>query len=267
MNYNIERIEYSITDQCNLNCAYCCHYAPIAEPYKVDINQFTRDMYELARLTEKGKYLGTLGILGGEPLIHPQFIELCITAREYLPYSRIRVTTNGLLLNKLNKRDLCILRRFDIEILISKYREEDDFDAMAKLLEEYKIVYKFCNHNNLVEFSKFSLDETGKQNITFMHNACDLWQGKKYYTCHELRDGTLYPCSQIARVDTLNKHFNLNLPDKSLSGITLHDHTLQQIVEFLNKPVIHCAYCKTNEWSTSNVGTWQKSSKSKDEFV
>ena len=114
MNYNIERIEYSITDQCNLNCAYCCHYAPIAEPYKVDINQFTRDMYELARLTEKGKYLGTLGILGGEPLIHPQFIELCITAREYLPYSRIRVTTNGLLLNKLNKRDLCILRRFYI---------------------------------------------------------------------------------------------------------------------------------------------------------
>ena len=100
---------------------------------------------EDGEFTEKGKYLGTLGILGGEPLIHPQFIELCIAAREYLPYSRIRVTTNGLLLNKLNKRDLCILRRFDIEILISKYREEDDFDAMAKLLEEYKIVYKFTD--------------------------------------------------------------------------------------------------------------------------
>ena len=99
----IDRIEYSITDQCNLNCAYCCQYAPIAERYYVHLHDFTSDIARLSDLTEDGRKLGTLGILGGEPLLHPDFIEMCFIARQYLPFSRIRVTTNGLLLNKLSK--------------------------------------------------------------------------------------------------------------------------------------------------------------------
>lgn len=267
MKYDIERIEYSITDKCNLNCAYCCHYAPIADSYYVKELQFYEDISRLSVLTNSGKKLGTLGILGGEPLLHPQFIEFCIYSRMLLPYSRIRVTTNGLLLNKLNKRDLVMLRRYDIELLISKYRKDDDFKTISKLLDEYKITYKFCNNGKLIEFSKYSIDETGNQNIEKTHINCELWQGKKYYTCHELRDGYLYPCSQIARVDVLNNHFNLNLPDKYLSAINIYTHSLDEIVAFLHKPVIHCAYCRTTEWQTSNIGTWKKSSKCKEEFV
>lgn len=260
----IDRIEYSITDQCNLNCAYCCHYAPIADKYFVDVQQFKSDIERLSKLTDEGRYLGTLGILGGEPLLHNDFIELCTFARKMLPFSRIRVTTNGLLLKYLTKPELCILRRFDIEILISKYRETDNFDEMAKLLEEYKIVYKFCSNNELVTFTKFCLDETGSQNAKISHNQCDLWQG--YYTCHELRDGMLYPCSQIARVDTLNKRFNLNLPDKLSSAINIYEATLEDLVNFLSKPVIHCKYCKVSEWNKP-VGKWKRSDKSKEEFV
>lgn len=264
MSAAIDRIEYSITDQCNLNCAYCCHYAPIAKRYFVDLSQFTRDIFRLSVLTNSGRQLGTLGILGGEPLLHPDFIEICAVAREYLPYSRIRVTTNGLLLNKLSKQDLCILRRFDIEILISKYRAEDDFDAMDKLLTEYGIVHKFCSNNELVTFTKFELDEEGKQDAEETHKQCDMWQG--YYTCHELRNGMLYPCSQIARVDTLNSCYNLNLPNKFESAINIYEWELTDIVNFLAKPVVHCKYCKISEWNKP-VGKWRKSDKAKEEFV
>ena len=260
----IDRIEYSITDQCNLNCAYCCHYAPIAEKYMVDIGRFRSDICRLSTLTDGGKLLGTLGILGGEPLLHPHFIDICIIAREYLPLSRVRVTTNGLLLNKLSKQDLCILRRFDIEILISKYRAEDDFEAMDNLLTEYGIVHKFCNNNELVDFSKYSLDETGNQDAEMAHAKCNLWQG--YYTCHELRDGFLYPCSQIARIDTLNKRYNLNLEDKYSSAIDIYEFDLDEIVKFLSETPLHCKYCKTGEW-TKLVGKWKKSTKAKEEFV
>lgn len=266
MSQVIDRIEYSITDQCNLNCAYCCHYAPIAKKYFVSLMQFKYDINRLSYLTQKGKTFGTLGILGGEPLLHPDFIEICAIAREKLPYSRIRVTTNGLLLQKLSKPDLCILRRFDIEILISKYRAKDEFlfEEMDNLLTEYGIVHKFCNNNELVEFSKFALDITGQQDVEVSRKYCDLWQG--YYTCHELRDGYLYPCSQIARVDTLNEKFDLQLPDKLLSAIDIHKSTLSEIVQFLNKPVIHCKYCKTKLWNEKR-GTWKKSTKQREEFV
>ena len=264
MTPSIDRIEYSITDQCNLNCAYCCHYAPIAKQYYVNVRNVRRDLLRLSMLTDNGRELGTFGILGGEPLLHPEFIKICTMARDLLPYSRVRVTTNGILLNKLSKQELCILRRFDIEILISKYRAEDDFEAMDKLLTEYGIIHKFCNNNELVTFTKFSLDETGNQDQIESHNRCDLWQG--YYTCHELRDGKLYPCSQIARVDTLNEKFGLHLPDSSISSINIHVNTLSDICNFLSKPVAHCKYCKVQEWNTP-VGKWKQSTKQKEEFV
>lgn len=264
MKYKIDRIEYSITDQCNLNCKYCCHYASIAKPYRVAVVSFINDMKRLSKLTKNGAYLGTLGILGGEPLLHPQFTELCVTARKYLPLSRIRVTTNGLLLHTLTKQELSILHRFDIEILISKYRDTDNFTAMSNLLDEYKIIHKFCNHNDLVVFSKYAIDETGSQDAVKTHNQCDLWQ--EYYTCHELRDGYLYPCSQIARVDTLNERYNLHLPDKQLSSINIYSASLSDILKFLKRPCVHCKYCKVSEW-TIPKGTWQKSTKTKEEFI
>lgn len=262
----IDRIEYSITDQCNLNCAYCCHYAPVALSYSVNLEQFKKDIRRLSALTINGKYLGTLGILGGEPLLHKDFIEICVKARKYLPYSRIRVTTNGLLLNKLTKQELCILRRFDIEILISKYRAEDDFDVMDKLLTEYGIVHKFCSNNELVQFCKYSIDENGSQNAKKMHEKCQLWQ--EYYTCHELRDGWLYPCSQIARAHTLKNKFGVDLPEPIENGINIHaiDLTLECIEQCLKEPVDFCRYCKVDEWDKP-IGTWKKSTKSKDEFV
>lgn len=263
----IDRIEYSITDQCNLNCAYCCHYAAIAKTYFVNFNQFESDVIRLSELTSEGKQLGTLGILGGEPLLHPDFIDICITARKFLPLSRIRVTTNGLLLHKLTKQQLCILHRYDIEILISKYRETDDFDGMHNLLTEYGIIHKFCQNGNLVEFYKYSMDENGEQNVIEAHNNCELWSGSRYYTCHELRDGELYPCSQIARAASLNEKFGTAFRVSPHDSINIHKHTLSEIQSFLTTPTLFCRYCKTKEWTTNNVGTWKRSNKVKEEYV
>lgn len=259
----IDRIEYSITDQCNLNCAYCCHYAPIAQPYSVSKQQFYCDITRLAELTAGGKYLGTLGILGGEPLLHKDFIELCVIARDFLPWSRIRVTTNGLLLNKLTKQELCVLRRRDIEILISKYREEDDFGEMDKLLTEYGIIHKFCNNNELVNFCKYAIDVKGRQGAAKSHAKCQLWQ--EYYTCHELRDGELHICSQTARIESLNKAFNLSLPTEGHS-INIYTNDINTIEKFLKEPVSFCKYCKVDEFNKP-IGTWKKSTKSKGEFI
>lgn len=263
----IDRIEYSIVDRCNLNCAYCCHYASIAANYQVSKTRFADDLQRLSEITNGGEYLNTFGILGGEPLMHPDFAELCAIARINLPLSRIRVTTNGLLLNKLSKKDLCILRRYDIEILISKYRDTDDFEAMKNLLEEYHIIYKFCQNNQLVQFYKYSLNENGTNDPIEAHNNCVLWKEQPYYTCHELRDGYLYPCSQIARLNVLNEKFGTKFEGMEQSRIYIYTATKDEIVEFLDKAVPCCKYCNTKQWDNDNKGTWKKSTKSKDEFI
>lgn len=260
----IDRIEYSITDQCNLNCAYCCHYASIAKKYFVKLISFQSDINRLSELTREGRDLGTLGILGGEPLLHPDFIEIVTYARIQLPYSRIRVTTNGLLLNKLTKPQLAILHRFDIEILISKYRETDDFDAMDKLLTEYGIIHKFCSNNELVTFCKYAMDPDGTQDPEESHRKCELWQ--EYYTCHELRDGILYPCSQIARAESLNERYGTQFIVNDFDHINIHLTELSTIESFLKKRPYFCKYCKVDEWNKP-VGKWKRSTGAKEEFI
>lgn len=261
----INRIEYSIIDQCNLNCAYCSHYASIVMPYKVTLEQFEKDMKRLSELTNEGRELGTIGILGGEPLLHKDFIELCILARKYLPYSRVRVTTNGLLLNKLTGQQLGILRRFDIEFLISKYRETDDFAEIERILNEYHLVWKWCQHGELVTFTKYRYYPESKYDANENHKKCQIWQ--QYYTCHELRDGYLHVCTQTARVESVNKAFNINLPT---CGNSMYIHTdgltLECIEKFLKEPVPMCEYCNVDEFDTA-VGKWRKSTKQRVECI
>lgn len=94
----IERIEYGrfrnvylyITEDCQLRCGHCYmgerlergNYMPVEEVYRT--------------LTVWRKMGGSkLSILGGEPTLHPNFIEICRQAKQ-LGYEKVILNTNGL---------------------------------------------------------------------------------------------------------------------------------------------------------------------------
>lgn len=81
-----------LTDRCNLECAYCNEYdneAPHPETEK--LKAWMRKLQELG--------VGRLNFLGGEPLLHPDVVELVRHARS-LGYFRVGMSTNGLLLTQ-----------------------------------------------------------------------------------------------------------------------------------------------------------------------
>lgn len=50
----IQRIEVSITDRCNLNCAYCSHYASLCKDTKdMSLRTFVNDIQRLGFLTSR----------------------------------------------------------------------------------------------------------------------------------------------------------------------------------------------------------------------
>ena len=46
---NLKSFLYEIVHHCNLNCNYCDHCAPIAEPEFVDINTYKNDLKHLKK--------------------------------------------------------------------------------------------------------------------------------------------------------------------------------------------------------------------------
>lgn len=262
----IQRIEVSITDRCNLNCAYCSHYASLCKDTKdMSLRTFVNDIQRLGFITLRGKELGTLGILGGEPFLNKDLLDMCVIAREELPYSRVRITTNGIYLLNLTGQQLGILRRNDVEILISKYLNDTSFyNEIERVLNEYHIIYKYTQGGTITNFSKFYMDETGNQFRVTSHDNCTLCKGT--YTCHELRNGYIYPCSQIVRADVLNKHFgtNFKITDKDRISINCSRFEIESFLKD-NIPDF-CRYCKTKEWN-NNQGTYTRSKDIKEEYI
>src|SRR3954452_3193427 len=80
-----------VTDQCNLDCAYCTEYDNSRPHPSID---------DLKKWVWKIRELGTMRIalVGGEPLVHPNIVELVRYCRE-LGFAT-SLTTNGFLLTR-----------------------------------------------------------------------------------------------------------------------------------------------------------------------
>src|SRR5262249_16992682 len=80
-----------ITNYCNLECPICI--VQNKHNYHMSREEFVAT---LNGLVEKEGYLDTVNLSGGEPTIHPEFLEFLDIARSYLEIGRVSVSTNGL---------------------------------------------------------------------------------------------------------------------------------------------------------------------------
>lgn len=71
-------LELITTDQCNMACRACNHFAPIMPRWMADADLVKRDCALLAKVYRPKK----MKVLGGEPLLHKDFPALVSAARE-----------------------------------------------------------------------------------------------------------------------------------------------------------------------------------------
>lgn len=97
----IQKLEYHLTNSCNLSCSGCSHYSNIISGQTKDTKDF------IINLNAWSKYLEveSFNFLGGEPFINKKILEFCDSAREILPDSTISIFTNGLLINKIQEQE------------------------------------------------------------------------------------------------------------------------------------------------------------------
>ena len=92
---------YYVTMQCNLNCAYCEDFGSRRNG-QVTQNPSFEDSQKILRVIRSG--FSRLWVTGGEPLVHPQILELLSYARNELKFQEISLITNGTLLSHVVAR-------------------------------------------------------------------------------------------------------------------------------------------------------------------
>lgn len=138
---NIPHLETDITTACQLSCVSCNHLVPLWREHGVwraDPDQVRRDLTRLATIMHAHAW----GALGGEPLLHPNLMQILSIVRASGISDRIEVWTNGLLLHKM-KDDFWYSDCID-EIVLSVYEgkhTEESLDWIIRRcdLAEYKL--------------------------------------------------------------------------------------------------------------------------------
>lgn len=264
--------EVHLVEHCNLNCAYCGHFSPIADEEFLDIEEYTLDCKRLSALFNG--QAGTINLLGGEPLLHKDIIKFMQVTRECFPHLRgddydvcgLSIVTNGLLLPKMGEEFWEAVREYRIGIRITKYPIKFDYDSVKRLCDEKGAANVFTNNTDIdgkpltKVMNKVPIDTKGRQSYTSSFLNCTVTD------CHTLKHGKLYICPMAAHAHILKKRFNLDIELSPDNGIDIYKAKNDyEIMEYLTHPIPFCRYCNIHDMEYGH--TYGISKRTPDEWI
>lgn len=242
-------VETHITNHCNLNCISCTHYAPLAEPWFKDINEYVKEIAKLAEIAKSS--LREVRILGGEPLLHPQALDFLYITRKAFPDANVELVTNGLLLPKMPDKFFKEINRNDISIYLSNYTESNYF---INILEEKVNHYRMGQKDY---FIRPGLDLHGSDKEKNFTECYEAFQSP----CYNLRNGYLFHCPTEAYFDFFMKYFNISVKGMYNvydNGLNIFNATLTDIEKYINMPSDFCRFCELKNKPTISYALSQK---------
>ena len=249
-----------VVEYCNLNCAGCSHFSPVAPKEFICLERLDKDLTAFHKLV--GDNIDGLKILGGEPLLHPQIAEVIYICKKYFPLKHLMLYTNGLLLESMSVQFFKVCKECGVKIIVTKY------PANSKLSVEWLSRLSDMGIDNCLsndkerEFHKIPLDSTGSQNVNWN------WYEKCFLggQCNLIRNGKIYPCTTVGKVEHLNRCFGTNYEVSSKDYFDLHNPklTYEDFKLFVTQPVPFCRYCDFSKCITGIP--WKQSKRELSEW-
>lgn len=261
--------EISLADHCNLSCQMCDHYSQLSDPWFADMEQLKKDLARMGELYDHE--IGAITLLGGEPTLHPDLLEIIKITRQQFPKGQLILLTNGVLLLNLEnspKGNLWqVLKEYNVDVTVTVYPIKLDYKAIEEKAKEYGITLKMSsdihavNATKVVKISdKHVMDLDGK--VPKAHAVHCLYFNK----FNVLKDGRYYMCPVQAHIDIFNKKFGKNLEYAEGDYLDIYKvKDWHEFAEFSSWWVPFCRYCDQKNWGPHSE--WKPSSKTIDEYI
>jgi len=253
-------LETMITQVCNLSCAGCTNYSDLEHKGYVSWDEGKQQIKSWLERID----IPDFGIMGGEPLINPQWRRWVYGIRELMPNSQIRFTTNGLLLRKYPDILDEMIEVGNVVFKITAHTPDSD-EFIGKTLathsfervEEYGI-WRWKGKNNI----RFQVNRPERFVKTFRgtyetmqphHSVPELAFGNCcQQTCPLLYRGRIYKCSTAGLLREILERFNRPLAewqDYLHDGIVpgCSDIELDMFIANFGQPATICGQCPDNQ--------------------
>jgi hypothetical protein len=251
----------NILDHCNLKCKGCDHFASIADERFVSLDDIQKDLGQMSKIVQ-GDF-PRIGVMGGEPLLHPQLKEILIAARLSFPKTLIELVTNGILLLKQDEDFWRTCREQNIVIANTRYPINLDYKVIKEVSVAHGVIFEYGRGTE--KFPRYSykktLDIKGEQNPIDSFIECF---GDNMHPL--LMEGKLYGCTVAPNVRHFNKRFGTNM---QLEGEDFLDidrvKEASELLNFLACPKPFCRYCDVRNRSFGHK--WERSKQEINEWI
>lgn len=234
----LPKFETNITSACTNRCICCDHYSPMQKPGLVEPAQIERDLKAAARIMHGGDYR----LIGGEPTLHPDIVEIIDIAHASGVCDTVSVWTNGMLLKKMSDE---FWEKVDgIAVTVYPKLPAADLGWIRWKVKDAGKCYQEVNHQ-------------GRFNRTFatrvQDDAAQMYAHCIYRSCNEYDNGWFYHCNNAAFLARLV----MGMPEGT-DGINLYTATEDQFRAYLDDkthPFESCKHCV----QTKLIGTaWRE---------
>lgn len=262
-------LETMITQVCNLSCEGCTNYSDLAHTGYVTWKQ-GRGWLEswLERID-----IPDFGIMGGEPLINPEWQDWIAGVRSIMPDSQIRFTTNGLL---LNKHPDIVDFLYNIGNVVFKITVHTNDEYIESFIQDTLNKYHWTQINEH-GITRWRTDRGLRFQINRPTEFIKTYQGPYYdmrpwnsdpsaafdiccqKTCPLMYQGDIYKCSTSGLLLDILDRFNrpnwaewqkyLPLPLTPLSP----DRDIRNFVENFGSPHSMCGQCPTSAHAYAKI--------------
>jgi organic radical activating enzyme len=229
---------------CNLRCEFCVTFSPYLKGY-IPADELLKS-YSEWRKKVKPKYFV---LSGGEPLLHPELTRILRESAKIWNDSKLWITTNGLLLDRVNPEVLQAIKETGFELIVTEHTFEPEhrktLDAVYKRLKKDGV--RFCvRESRSMWLAVYQYGEKDSL-IPYTSNPKKAWECCVYRQVVIILDDKMYKCSPL-----LHAHYGIqkgimNADDWKLA-LTYQPLTLQstpeEIVKHLRESEIpECVIC------------------------
>lgn len=237
--------EIHLVDNCNLNCAGCSHFSPLAEP-----NELTPETYEdnLKKISQNVlDKMTSIRLLGGEPLLNKDINEIIKISRKYFKNAYITIITNGILLRRMSDLFYDTCKDNNVAITITYYGLNLNYDDLYQFIKDKGLdVYFWGMSDGEKTFFRYPINLSGTENYEENYKEC--WCIKDWQ-CLQLDGTKLYCCNIGPYIKYFNKKFNTNIVDNEYLDLSqINDYS--EVEEWFSKPKKICGYCDRNNIQT-----------------
>lgn len=224
-------LEINAVVHCNLSCIGCAHASPISPRSVASPETVRRDLANLATVVSAD----AVRVLGGEPLLHPDFDGLLRAIRDSGVSPTIRVVTNGTLLHRSTWTWLDLVD----QVHVSHYPHTAvRLTALAELERRCRdggkelLVQRY--HSFRLMHSPVPLSADDAQQVF------DTCQDAHAWSCHTVSEGYVYLCPTSVPISD-----GLAEADVERCQIEPLDGLLDRLRTFLDRrtPIRACSRC------------------------